>query len=95
MGLAIPHIEAVSTDNRTALLDGTTLTLTTRDGPAGVGAGTNADPTLASIQTPALMLADTTNNMHGLHRLADRLYAKWLEGVTSANGVKEVSRGSC
>ena len=58
-------------------------------------ASENADPTLASIQTPALMLADTTNNMHGLHRLADRLYAKWLEGVTSANGVKEVSRGSC
>ena len=58
-------------------------------------ANENADATLPSIQTPAQMLADTKNNMHRLHRLADRLYAKWLEGVTSPNGEKEVSRGSC
>ena len=44
-------------------------------------AAENADPTLASIQTPEEMLAATRNNIPGLNRLADRLYTKWLEGV--------------
>ena len=41
----------------------------------------NADPTLASVQTPAAMLASTPGNIPALKRLADRLYTKWLEGV--------------
>ena len=41
----------------------------------------NADPALASIQTPQKMLAATQANMPALNRLADRLYTKWLEGV--------------
>ena len=44
----------------------------------------NADPALASIQTPQKMLAAMQDNMPALKRLADRLYTKWLEGVYGA-----------
>ena len=45
----------------------------------------NADPALASIQTPEEMLVATQDNIAGLNRLADQLYAKWLEGVNREN----------
>ena len=45
----------------------------------------NADPTLQSIQTPDEMLTATRSNLPGLNRLADRLYAKWLEGLNREN----------
>jgi GMP synthase-like glutamine amidotransferase len=41
----------------------------------------NADPMLASIQTPAAMLAAMKVNIPKLNSLADQLYSKWLEGV--------------
>jgi GMP synthase-like glutamine amidotransferase len=41
----------------------------------------NADPGVESIQTPAEILAGVSQNISRLHRLADRLYGKWLEGV--------------
>ena len=44
-------------------------------------ANENADPALPSIQTPDEMLGATPANMPGLNRLAEKLYAKWLEGV--------------
>ncbi|MEQ1517012.1 MAG: type 1 glutamine amidotransferase [Usitatibacteraceae bacterium] len=44
-------------------------------------AAENADPTLPSIQTPERMLSATDANMPGLRQLADRLYARWLEGA--------------
>ena len=44
----------------------------------------HADAALPSVQTPGEMLRATTANMPGLNRLADRLYAKWLEGVYGA-----------
>ena len=50
-------------------------------------AAENADPALASIQSPEAMMAATPDKMPELNRLADRLYGKWLEGV--------VSRGNC
>ena len=55
-------------------------------------AAENADPTLASIQTPEEMLAATRNNMPGLNRLADRLYTKWLEGVYPHLNAQRINR---
>ena len=55
----------------------------------------NADPALASVQTPDMMRATVNDNLPRLHRLADRLYARWLEGVAGAKGLTDASRGSC
>lgn len=45
----------------------------------------NADPQLPSIQTPNEMLASAVSNIPKLNNLADRLYGKWLEGVSREN----------
>ncbi len=58
-------------------------------------AGENADPKLASVQTPEEMLAATRNNMPGLNRLADRLYSKWLAGVYPHLVAAGVNRENC
>ncbi len=58
-------------------------------------AAENADATLASIQTPEEMLAATRNNIPILNRLADRLYAKWLEGVYPQMVAKNLNRENC
>ncbi|MCY7389852.1 MAG: type 1 glutamine amidotransferase [Burkholderiales bacterium] len=58
-------------------------------------AAENADPSLPSIQTPEEMLAATGTNILALNRLADRLYAKWLEGVYPHLNAQPVSRESC
>lgn len=44
-------------------------------------ASENADPMLASIQTPAAMLVAMKVNLPKLNSLADQLYSKWLESV--------------
>jgi GMP synthase-like glutamine amidotransferase len=44
-----------------------------------------ADPSLASIQTPSEMLAETAVNLPRLNHLADQLYTRWLEGVNREN----------
>ena len=55
-------------------------------------AAENADPSLPSIQTPEEMLAAMRNNIPGLNRLADRLYAKWLQGVYPHLVAKDFNR---
>ena len=40
----------------------------------------NAEPNLPSIQTPTEMKSAANKNLLMLNRVADRLYAKWLEG---------------
>ncbi|MBI5443062.1 MAG: type 1 glutamine amidotransferase [Deltaproteobacteria bacterium] len=36
----------------------------------------------ATVQTPDQILADLQDRVEGLHRVADRLYGRWLQGVT-------------
>ena len=43
----------------------------------------NADPSLASVQTPAEMQADMPKNLHALKHLADRLYGRWIAGLSA------------
>ena len=54
-------------------------------------ANERADSTLPSVQTPDEMLNAILDNMPGLQRLADQLYAKWLEGVYEGG---RVNRGN-
>jgi GMP synthase-like glutamine amidotransferase len=41
----------------------------------------NVDPNLPSIQTPEEMKSAANENLQVLNRVADRLYAKWIEGI--------------
>jgi len=42
----------------------------------------NADPALPSVQTPEEMRASMQENLQAMNRLADRLYAKWISGLS-------------
>ncbi len=41
----------------------------------------DADPSLASVQTPEEMRATMQENLRGLNQLADRLYSRWIAGL--------------
>ncbi len=51
-------------------------------------ASENADPALPSVQTPDEMQAAVASNISALNKLADRLYAKWLDGVVERASTK-------
>jgi GMP synthase-like glutamine amidotransferase len=43
----------------------------------------NADPSLPSIQTPQAMMEAMAANLLKLNQLADRLYERWMQGLTA------------
>ena len=51
-------------------------------------ASENADPALPSVQTPDEIRAALATNILALNQLADRLYAKWLDGVVERASTK-------